>query len=226
MARRSYGQFCGLAHALDVVGERWTLLLVRELASGPKRYTDLAEALSGIGTSLLATRVRQLESDGVIQRRLALDQPGSAVVYELSPVGRELAEAVIPLALWGSRHQMTGADADSELFRAEWMLTFLAADLRGHAPDDLDALCEFKIGDRSACLRFHSGKISVRPGKSETPSDVTVRAAPATVAALVGRKITVTDAVSQGLLDVTGDSEKAAVLLGLIENRLTESTPA
>ncbi len=96
MTRKSYGQFCGLAHALDVVGERWTLLLVRELVSGPKRYTQLAEALSGIGTSLLAARVRQLEADGVIQRRLALDQPGSTVVYELSDAGRELAAAVVP----------------------------------------------------------------------------------------------------------------------------------
>ena len=65
VARKTYGQFCGLAHALDVVGERWTLLIVRELGTGPKRYTDLADALPGIGTSLLATRVRQLRTDGV-----------------------------------------------------------------------------------------------------------------------------------------------------------------
>ena len=114
MTRRSYGQFCGLAHALDVVGERWTLLIVRELCSGPKRYGELAESLAGIGTSLLATRMRQLENDNVIRRRLDLDQPGSAVVYELSAPGRELAEAMIPLAMWGARHQMTHADAESE----------------------------------------------------------------------------------------------------------------
>lgn len=226
MARRSYGQFCGLAHALDVVGERWTLLLVRELGSGPKRYTELAEALSGIGTSLLATRVRQLESDGVIQRRLALDQPGSAVVYELSPAGRELAEAVIPLALWGARHQMTHADTEGELFRAEWMLTFLAADLRDEAPPDLDAVYAFNIDDSTACLKFRGGRISVRPGKPATPSDVTVRASAPTVAALIGRKIAVTDAVAQGLLELTGDAAAITALLGLIEKRLAETTPA
>ena len=139
VARKTYGQFCGLAHALDVVGERWTLLIVRELGTGAKRYTDLADALPGIGTSLLATRVRQLETDGVIQRRLAVGQPGSAVVYELSEAGRELALAMIPLATWGARHQMTDADVGREAFRAEWLLSFLAADLSGDMDPGPDA---------------------------------------------------------------------------------------
>jgi DNA-binding HxlR family transcriptional regulator len=226
MGRRSYGQFCGLAHALDVVGERWTLLLVRELGSGPKRYTELSEALSGIGTSLLATRVRQLEADGVIQRKLARDQPGSAVVYELSAAGRELAEAVIPLALWGARHQMPEGGTDSELFRAEWMLTFLAADLRDEAPHDLDAVYEFTIDDSTACLRLRGGKASVRPGKSATPSDVSVHATAATIAALLGNRVTVADAVAQGLLEITGDPAAIDTLLGVIEKRLSDFTPA
>lgn len=220
MGRKSYGQFCGLAHALDVVGERWTLLLVRELGSGPKRYTELAEALAGIGTSLLAARVRQLEADGVIQRRLALDQPGSTVVYELSDAGRELAAAVIPLAMWGARHQMANADTECELFRAEWLLTFLAADLRDDAPQDLDAVYEFNIGDSTACLRIRDGRVSVRPGKSATPSDVNVRATAPTVAALVGEKVTLSDAIAQGLLDVTGDPTASSALLSVIEKRL------
>ncbi|CAA0111454.1 putative HTH-type transcriptional regulator YtcD [Mycolicibacterium vanbaalenii] len=222
MGRRSYGQFCGLAHALDVVGERWTLLLVRELGSGPKRYTELAEALAGIGTSLLATRVRQLEADGVIQRRLALDQPGSTVVYELSEAGRELAAAIVPLAMWGARHQMVEADADCELFRAEWLLTFLAADMREDAPKDLDAVYEFNIDDSCACLRIRGGRVSVRPGKSPTPSDVTVQAAAPTVAALVGQKLTLAEAVDDGLLDINGDPTAVAALLSVIDKRLTD----
>ncbi|GAB3217042.1 winged helix-turn-helix transcriptional regulator [Mycolicibacterium hippocampi] len=222
MGRRSYGQFCGLAHALDVVGERWTLLLVRELGSGPKRYTELADALAGIGTSLLATRVRQLEADGVIQRRLALDQPGSTVVYELSEAGRELAAAIIPLAMWGARHQMADADTDCELFRAEWLLTFLAADMNEDAPKDLDAVYEFNIGDSSACLRIRGGRVSVRPGKSPTPSDVTVRASAPTVAALVGQKLGLAEAVDDGLLDVSGDPSAVAALLSVIDKRLTD----
>lgn len=91
--------------------------------------------------------------------------------------------------MWGARHQMADADTDCELFRAEWLLTFLAADMNEDAPKDLDAVYEFNIGDSSACLRIRGGRVSVRPGKSPTPSDVTVRASAPTVAALVGQKL-------------------------------------
>lgn len=219
VARKTYGQFCGLAHALDVVGERWTLLIVRELGTGPKRYTDLAEALPGIGTSLLATRVRQLENDGVIQRRLAVEQPGSAVVYELSEAGRELALALIPLSTWGVRHQMTGADIGQEVFRAEWLLGFLAADV-GDATSGPDAVYEFHIGDSIACLRARDGRMSVSPGPAATPPDVTVRAAAPTIAALLGRQLTLGDAVRSGQVEISGDSAAADALVALIENHL------
>ncbi len=220
MSRRTYGQFCGLAHALDVVGERWTLLIVRELASGPKRYSELADALPGIGTSLLATRVRQLESDGVVHRRLALDQPGSAVVYELSEAGRELAAAMVPLALWGARHQMSDADVDDEAFRAEWLLCFLSTDVRKDAPEGLAAVYEFHIGDSTACLRIDDGHVSVTPGASATPAEVTIRASARTVAAMVGRTITVEEAIDKGRLEITGDPVAVAALTGVIANRL------
>ncbi|MFB1295749.1 winged helix-turn-helix transcriptional regulator [Mycobacterium sp. pW049] len=221
MSRRTYGQYCGLAHALDVVGERWTLLIVRELASGPKRYTELADSLAGIGTSLLANRVRQLESDGVVTRRLALDQPGSAVVYELSDAGRELAAAVVPLAMWGARHQMNDADVDEEAFRAEWLLSFLAADVRRDGPHDLDAVYEFHIDDSVACLRLLDGRVTVTPGAPAIPGDVTVRASASTVASIVGRKLAVEDALADGRLEVTGEPAAVAALVGVIERRLS-----
>ncbi|MDA2891902.1 winged helix-turn-helix transcriptional regulator [Mycolicibacterium sp. BiH015] len=220
VSRRTYGQYCGLAHALDVVGERWTLLIVRELASGPKRYSELADALAGIGTSLLASRMRQLESDGVVTRRLALDQPGSAVVYELSDAGRELAAAVVPLAIWGARHQMKDADVDEEAFRAEWLLSFLAADVRRDGPHDLNAVYEFHIDDSAACLRLLDGRVTVTPGPPTTPGDVTVRASASTVASIVGRKIAVHDALADGRLEVTGEPAAVAALVGVIEKRL------
>ncbi|OAN30196.1 ArsR family transcriptional regulator [Mycolicibacterium iranicum] len=220
VSRRTYGQYCGLAHALDVVGERWTLLIVRELASGPKRYSELADALAGIGTSLLANRVRQLESDGVVTRRLALDQPGSAVVYELSDAGRELAAATVPLAMWGARHQMKDADVDEEAFRAEWLLSFLAADVRRDGPHDLNAVYEFHIDDSVACLRLLDGRVTVTPGAPVTPGDVTVRSSASTVASIVGRKIAVHDALADGRLEVTGEPAAVAALVGVIEKRL------
>ncbi len=221
VSRRTYGQFCGLAHALDVVGERWTLLIVRELASGPKRYTELADALAGIGTSLLANRMRQLESDGVVQRRLALDQPGSAVVYELSDAGRELAAAVAPLAVWGARHQMKDADAAHEAFRAEWLLSYLAADIRRDGPHDLDAVYEFHIDDSVACLRLQHGRVTVTPGPSATPCDVTVRSSASTVAAIVGRKVALDDALADGRLEMAGTPAAVAALVGVTEKRLS-----
>lgn len=220
VSRRTYGQYCGLAHALDVVGERWTLLIVRELASGPKRYTELADALAGIGTSLLATRVRQLEADGVVQRRLALDQPGSTVVYELSDAGRELAAAVVPLAMWGARHQMADADVCHEAFRAEWLLSFLAADVRRDGPHDLDAVYEFHIDDSTACLRLRDGGVTVTPGAPATPGDVVVRSRASTIAEIVGHKIAVADALADGSLEITGDDDKISALVGVIEKRL------
>lgn len=220
VSRRTYGQYCGLAHALDVVGERWTLLIVRELASGPKRYTELADALAGIGTSLLATRVRQLEADGVVQRRLALDQPGSTVVYELSDAGRELAAAVVPLAMWGARHQMADADVCHEAFRAEWLLSFLAADVRRDGPHDLDAVYEFHIDDSTACLRLRDGGVTVTPGAPATPGDVVVRSRASTIAEIVGHKIAVADALAEGSFEITGDVDKISALVGVIEKRL------
>ena len=196
---------------------------VRELGTGPKRYTDLADALPGIGTSLLATRVRQLETDGVIQRRLAVGQPGSAVVYELSEAGRELALAMIPLATWGARHQMSDADVGREAFRAEWLLSFLAADLSGDMNPGPDALYEFHIGDSTACLQVRGGRMRVAPGPAATPPDVTVRAAAPTVAALLGRQLTLSDAVRSDQVDISGDAAAIDALVALIESHLALS---
>lgn len=220
MTRRNYAQFCGLAHALDVVGERWTLLIVRELGSGPKRYNQLADALPGIGTSLLATRVRQLESDGVVARKLLLDQPSAAVAYELTETGRELAAAVIPLALWGARHLLDGADADKEVFRAEWALGFLAGRGDTDLPRDFDATYEFHIGDSVACLTIRDGRMSVTPGPAPQPTTVVVRSQADVIGAIAGRRTTVTDAVARGEMTVAGDPQALRVLTDLVERRV------
>lgn len=226
MTRRNYSQFCGLAHALDVVGERWTLLIVRELSSGPKRYTNLADALPGIGTSLLATRVRQLEADGVIQRRLLLDQPSSAVAYELTEAGRELATAVIPLALWGARHQLVEADAGGEVFRAEWALGFLAGSGAGGVPAGVAALYEFHIGDSVACLRIRDGRMSVAPGPADTPADVVVRTSAGALGAIAGQRTTMAEAVGAGQVEATGDATAIGVLVEIVERSVSVFSPA
>src|SRR5438270_4362488 len=100
MPKRSYGQFEGLANALDAIGERWTLLLVRELLLGPRRYKDLLEGLPGIGTNLLARRLKELQGAGVIEKR-TLPAPAGSSVYELTERGRGLEPALVALAGWG-----------------------------------------------------------------------------------------------------------------------------
>jgi len=102
MNNRSYNQFCALASALDVVGDRWTMLIIRELLAGPRRFKDLLEGLPDISTNLLAERLKSLERQGILCRRL-LPPPAGSTVYELLPVGWALKEAVLELGKWGSQ---------------------------------------------------------------------------------------------------------------------------
>ena len=111
---KRYEQYCPMAHALDLVGDRWALLVVRELMHGPKRYTDLVDSLPGIGTNILAARLRDLEGHGVVARR-TLPPPAASKVYELTDYGRELRPALRELALWGARSLGPPTDKD-ELF--------------------------------------------------------------------------------------------------------------
>jgi DNA-binding HxlR family transcriptional regulator len=219
MSRRNYSQFCGLAHALDVVGERWTLLIVRELGSGPKRYMQLTDSLEGIGTSLLATRLRQLESDGIVRRTLAADQPSSTVLYELTDAGRELAEAMLPLAIWGARHQMDDADVNQESFRAEWALGFLVAGSDAVSPE-ADGVYEFHVDDSVACLRVRDGRMSVRTGVCPTAADVVVRTTRKVVAAIAGQRTTITEAIADGKIDAEGDPVAAARFAAIVDERI------
>ncbi len=101
MSKR-YDQYCPIAHALGLVGERWSLLIVRELMHGPKRYTDLAASLPGIGTNILAARLKELESCGLLTKH-RLDPPAASQVYELTAYGQELKPVMRTLALWGLR---------------------------------------------------------------------------------------------------------------------------
>src|SRR5690242_21961389 len=102
MRARGFGQYCGLARALELVGERWALLIVRDLLVGPRRFTDLKKGLPKIPTNVLTDRLKELERDGVVQRRI-LPRPASATVYELTPYGQQIEDAVMRLGLWGAQ---------------------------------------------------------------------------------------------------------------------------
>jgi len=145
MARR-YEQYCPMAHALDLVGDRWALLIVRELMHGPKRYTDLVEHLHGIGTNILAARLRDLEGNGVVSRR-TLPPPAASKIYELTDYGRELRPAMRELALWGARSLGPPTDQD-ELF-AGWLSNAMDIVMASVAPA---GRFEFHAGPEVAAL--------------------------------------------------------------------------
>lgn len=125
-SRRSYGQFCGLARALDVVGDRWTLLVVRELLIGPRRFGALQQGLPGVASNLLAERLRQLEQDGVVAR--ALGEPGTGTRYALTPRGAQLRDGVEALIRWSSPLMVSGRAGQEA--RASWLAVALPALLR------------------------------------------------------------------------------------------------
>jgi DNA-binding HxlR family transcriptional regulator len=122
---RTYGQFCALARSLDIVGERWTLLIVRELLPGPMRYSELKSSLEGIATNLLAERLRSLEANGIVERRLA----DGSVAYALTPWGEGLREPMEALGRWGAPLLATGRGDDA--FQPRWLTLALPALLRG-----------------------------------------------------------------------------------------------
>lgn len=144
--RKRYDLYCPIAHALQLVGERWALLVVVELMSGPKRYTDLAEALPGIGTNILADRLRDLEAGGIVERR-KLPPPAASRVYELTEYGQALKPSIRELALWGARSLGPPTDAD-ELFPG-WLRNALDMGLAPLAPT---GRFEFHAGDEVASI--------------------------------------------------------------------------
>src|SRR3954452_11878243 len=143
---KHYDQYCPVAHALEAVGDRWALLVVRELMQGPKRYTDLAEGLPGIGTNILAARLRQLEAAGVVTKR-TLPPPAASRVYELTDYGSELKPVMRELALWGAR-SLGPPTADDELFPG-WLVNPVEMILAPLAPP---GRFEFRAGDEIASL--------------------------------------------------------------------------
>ena len=166
--RRSYKQFCGLALALDVVGERWTLLIVRDLAMGPMRYSDLLDSNHGIGEGLLAQRLRHLEAEEVVRRRF--DDEAKAVVYELTDEGRSLAVALLPLLEWGYRRmERYKGDPDQN---AEWLIPALRSRFDPLASRGIREHYEFRVDGEVLTVVADDGRISVERGARPDPAVV------------------------------------------------------
>src|SRR5918999_5649633 len=155
---RTYSQYCGVARALDLVGERWALLVIRELVLGPKRFTDLKEGLPGIGTNILAARLRELEEGGVVRRHRLLP-PAASTVYELTEYGRELRPTLLALGRWGAMSM--GEREPSQTLRSEWLAVALTAFFSPDAAADLDTSIELRLTDGTYRAKIDRGELEV-----------------------------------------------------------------
>lgn len=154
---RDYGQYCGLARALDVVGDRWNLLIVRELLIGPARFSELREGLPGIATNLLTDRLRGLEATGVIRRRLSADS--SAITYALTPWGAQLREPINALIRWSTPLMVRGPEGDQ--FQPDSLLVALPALFSGRMPADQSVAVGITVGGATVQLHATAGGIVV-----------------------------------------------------------------
>jgi DNA-binding HxlR family transcriptional regulator/putative sterol carrier protein len=202
MAGKSYNQYCGLAYALDIVGERWTLLVVRELCAGPRRFTDLLDGLPGISTSLLSDRLRGLEQHGLVRRRV-LPPPAGSSVYELTPLGQALEKALIELGQWGSQFVPAAAEDATLLTVGSYALT-LKTFFRTEQAQGVDAIYELRIDDEVLQVQINAGQIHIQQGEA-LKADAVFHTDIATYLGLLQRQIQPDEAIAQGLLRLEGD---------------------
>jgi DNA-binding HxlR family transcriptional regulator len=197
---RSYGQWCTLAKALDVVGDRWTLLIVRELLlQGPCRFTDLRLGLPGVASNLLSTRLKELEEAGLI-RREAAPPPVATTLFHLTERGHDLEPAVRALTEWGVQQKTTfGAD---EEFRVHWMTYPLSWVLEDSRPQDPAATIQLVAQGEPLLLEVDGGRIRPRPSVT-APADLTISGHPDAIIALFLGRFPVSRAAEHGLT-VTG----------------------
>src|SRR5256714_3144351 len=217
---RTYGQYCALARALDIVGDRWTLLVVRELLFGPRRFTDLLGGLPGIGRNLLAARLRDLEREGVISRR-TLPPPAASRVYELTEDGRELGLTLGPLTRWGAKR--LGARRQGEYFRPAWIAWAMANSADRAAARGVRETYQYDVDDDPFYVRVDDGTIEPAAGRAERP-DLVVTLSEQTLVDILARSVSPQDALRAGRLTLDGPPEVFARSLAILAAGLDSAT--
>jgi DNA-binding HxlR family transcriptional regulator len=208
--KRTYCEGCAAAHALDIVGERWALLVVRELLLGPKRFTDLRAGLPGVSPNVLAQRLRELEQAGVVRRR-KLAPPAGSRVYELTDWGMELEPVVTQLGRWGARSPSLPLDAEMSI---DSLVLALRTMFDPRAADGLRASYELRLGEDRFRAVVADGHLEVVRGDAERP-DATIETDPGTLAALVFKGRQLDEALRFGDLKLEGDRPAVARFLTL-----------
>jgi DNA-binding HxlR family transcriptional regulator len=213
---KQYGQFCPVAHALELVGERWSLLIIRELINGPKRYTDLAGALPGIGTNILAARLRELEAADVVQKR-QLPPPAAAKVYELTPYGEELREPLYALGRWGARS--LAPPSEGQVIAPGWLVNAVRATCTGGCVPD--KVFELRVDGETVSARFEDDRLVVDQASADD-ADVVIETDPSTLFCIAAGQMSAADAIKTKALKVTGsrkDAERFFALFSFDEPR-------
>jgi DNA-binding HxlR family transcriptional regulator len=199
--KRTYGDGCAIAHGLDLVGERWALLVIRELLLGPKRYTDLKRGLPNASPNVISERLRELEQAGVI-RREKLPPPASSHVYELTDWGRDLEDTVVSLGRWATRSPSLPREAP---IGADSVVLALKARLQPDAAEQLRATYELRLGDDRFQIAASDHRVEVARGGANHP-DATIESEPGVLFAVLADGRSLADAERAGDIKIDGDT--------------------
>jgi len=217
--KRSYGEACRFAYALDLVGERWALLVVRELLLGPKRFTDLRGGLPNASPNILSERLRELEQAGVVHRR-KLPPPAASQVYELTAWGRELEPVVTQLGAWGARSPVP---PESDEISASSIVLALRSLFDAEVAGDLEASYELRLDEETFHVGISAGELDLGRGEAEA-AVAAIETDPGTLAALLTGQLPLGDALESGAASIEGAKKDARRFLALFP--MPEPCPA
>jgi DNA-binding HxlR family transcriptional regulator/putative sterol carrier protein len=202
---KDYGQYCGLARALEIVGARWTLLILRDLMVGPKRFSELQEGLHGIPTNILSSRLRELEDGGIVQRTL-LSRPPGAVAYELTRYGHELEDPLIRLGMWGAKS--LGPPTPDHFFNTAALSIALQGRFHPEKAQGLKAIFELRLNGPPLYVSVEQGEASFATESNSSP-DATLECHAEVLAELLAGYTSVDEAIASERLQVTGSRRTA-----------------
>ena len=219
MSKLHYPQFCALARAAELIGERWTLLIIRELLLGPKRFGDLLDHLDGISPTLLTSRLTELIDSNVV-RKITLPRPVNAQLYELTEIGREIQPAIRELIRWGGRFLFPPVPGDT--FEPDWVLLGLDAIAKRTPVPDVNIGLVVSHGSKSAPFIIAGGQTGTTIRKGQTPCRGTLEAPFDAVLQIIGKSVSLDEAVASQRAKVLGSTtlvRKLPQLFDLAERR-------
>jgi DNA-binding HxlR family transcriptional regulator len=196
-----YGQYCGFARALELIGERWAMLIIRDLFVGSKRFSDLQRGLPKIPSNILTARLKELEENGIVERRAVPRNEGGGVVYELTRDGRDLEDAVLALGRWGAKR--LGEPREDEIVTEDSMQMALRTTFRAEHAARTHARYELRLGPIVIHAIVRNGSVAVGKGPLDNP-DLIIEAGPG-IRAVMAQEISPADAVKSKIVRLQGD---------------------